>query len=187
MWRLCRASGYGGGYGFGLYGGYGGGGLNRASWREKSDAATRREDLAKKTFNEKLATLANDTDTIRAFQHYPKQQLLVSGLIEPQVHLTGPCWKTFKQHVIAKQCSVRRRKYIIQKNPYPHTCESISFIGDDSSFKYIITCLFTCLLHVYYMFITCLLHVYYTYHRVLQCFQRASCNTLISQYLFLQD
>ena len=112
MCRLCRG---GGGYGYGFGGGYGGfgggygGGVNRSNWAEKSGAATRRENEAKKTFTDKLAELANDESKLTEFAAYPKQSLLIRGLLLPTCHLTAPCWKTFKAVVLSKGCSVRRR------------------------------------------------------------------------------
>ena len=120
MCRLCRGGGgygygFGGGYGYGFGGGYGGfgggygGGVNRSNWAEKSGAAIRRENEAKKAFTDKLAELANDESKLTEFAAYPKQSLLIRGLLLPTCHLTAPCWKTFKAVVLSKGCSVRRR------------------------------------------------------------------------------
>ena len=87
---------YGGGYG-----GYGGG-LNRSGWAQKSAAATRREESAKKILTTKITELARGPNT-------GDGGVKCEGLIPPGTHLTGPCWKTFKAFAANQGCNAKRR------------------------------------------------------------------------------
>lgn len=85
--------------GFSEYGGYGyDDGLDRRNWRDKSDAALRREQNAKLLFD-------NFLERSKASTSFP----ITEEVVPASVHLTEACWKTFKQYVMDKGCTARRR------------------------------------------------------------------------------
>jgi len=91
---------------FGFWGGGGyddfgfDGGPDRRNWRDKSDAAIRRENQAKGLF-----------DAFFEKAKAPSTQFpLTQELVPCRVHLTEPCWMTFKQYVAAKGCTAKRRQ-----------------------------------------------------------------------------
>lgn len=84
--------------GFG-YGGFGDDGVDRSGWKDKSDAAIRREDQAKHLFDAFL-------EKSKASQVFP----VTEEVVPPAVHLTDACWKTFKKYVVAKGCTTKRRE-----------------------------------------------------------------------------
>ena len=90
---------------FGFWGGggyddFGFGGPDRRNWRDKSDAAIRRENQAKALF-----------DAFFEKSKAPSTQFPLTQEVVPcHVHLTDPCWKTFKQYVDAKGCVAKRRQ-----------------------------------------------------------------------------
>ena len=73
----------------------------RSPRSDKSAAASRREAAALQKFNLHLATLSAASDTV-----YP----IVQDVVGADLHLTQPCWKTFKQHVVSKGCTCKRRE-----------------------------------------------------------------------------
>ena len=90
----------GGGYyddydGYG--GGYGGDGVDRRHFADKSQAALRRENEAKAAFDKvrKSTEEAGDTATIE--------------LLKPSCHLTQVCWSSFSKYVKAAGWKVKRR------------------------------------------------------------------------------
>ena len=87
-------------YGFGLYGYDDGDRLGRESWSEKSDAASRREQAARRAFEAAMAKVVEDAPTAP----------VTMQLLEPSTHLTQPCWRDFKKHVERYQgWSAKRR------------------------------------------------------------------------------
>lgn len=84
--------------------GYGGYGPDRSSWREKSDAAMRREADATRRFDAFLERSKQATS-------FP----VTEEVVPPSVHLTEACWKTFKQHVLATGCTCKRREATVQE------------------------------------------------------------------------
>jgi len=86
-------------FGFAGYGGYGWDGPDRRNWRDKSDAAIRRENDAKSRFHAFLERSKKSTE-------FP----VTEEVVPPAVHLTDACWKTFKQHVLAAGCTTKRRE-----------------------------------------------------------------------------
>jgi hypothetical protein len=95
---------FGYGRGFGMFGGGGGGyfdddGIDRSDWKDKSDAATRRENEAKQLFDAFI-------EKRKTFPSFP----VTEEVIPPECHLTDPCWKTFKNYVISKGCTAKRRE-----------------------------------------------------------------------------
>jgi len=88
---------------FGFWGGLGGyddWGPDRRNWRDKSDAARRRETQAIALFDAFLVECKTATS-------FPVTN---EALVPPQVHLTDACWKTFKNHVTDKGCTTKRRE-----------------------------------------------------------------------------
>lgn len=92
IFGYSRFGGFGGGYGWD-------GGPDRSTWREKSDAALRRERDAVSRFDAFLKECESSTT-------FP----VTKEVVPPQVHLTDACWKTFKQHVLATGCTTKRRE-----------------------------------------------------------------------------
>ena len=80
-------------YGFDSYG------PNRRNWREKSDAAMRREYQAKQLVDAFIEECKTETS-------FP----VTKEIVPASVHLTEACWKTFKQYVVAKGCKTKRRE-----------------------------------------------------------------------------
>jgi hypothetical protein len=74
-------------------------GVDRSDWRDKSDAAIRRENQAMQLFE----TCLEESKSSPSFP-------VTSEVVPPNVHLTDACWKTFKKHVIAKGCTAKRRE-----------------------------------------------------------------------------
>ena len=85
-------------FGF-LGGGYSGYGPDRSGWRDKSDAAVRREEDAKRRFDALLQESKESTV-------FP----MTRDVVPPNVHLTDACWKTFKQYVLSQGCTTKRRE-----------------------------------------------------------------------------
>lgn len=94
------------GFGRGHYD-YDGYGPDRSHWREKSDAASRREMEAKRLFVQFLEE-CKELDESSAFP-------TTKEVVPPQVHLTDACWKTFKQFCISKGCTTKRRTATMQE------------------------------------------------------------------------
>jgi hypothetical protein len=74
-------------------------GPNRDGWSEKSEAAIRREKQAMALFDKFL----EDSKTLSSFP-------VTEVVVPPAVHLTGPCWQTFKRYVMKKGCTTKRRE-----------------------------------------------------------------------------
>lgn len=76
-------------------------GPDRSYWNEKSEAAMRRETQAIGMFNSHLQRL----------KPFEKSAFPVTAdLIPCTLHLTGPCWQTFKAYVMKAGCSAKRRE-----------------------------------------------------------------------------
>lgn len=87
---------------FGSYGDYDDGRVDRDCWAQKSAAASRREEEAKKlldTFIGKCAKLPQ--------ADFPKTD---NNLIKANIHLTNPCWLSFRKYALSKGCQVKRRE-----------------------------------------------------------------------------
>lgn len=81
-------------------------GGNYGRYREKSDAAERRENQAKSMFRDAL----RDTD------FGTNEVMTIAGLIPPNVHLTSACWTTFSKFVKTYDgCAARRRKATLEE------------------------------------------------------------------------
>jgi len=93
---------------FGLYsrgGGYGyDDDVNRSSWSEKSDAALRRERLADEQFDAFLNKCSSEDPNDASL--FP----ITEEVVKADVHLTGPCYTSFRKRVGAKGCKVKRRE-----------------------------------------------------------------------------
>jgi len=74
--------------------------VDRSQWKDKSDAALSRERIAINDFNTRFMTLANEAKV------FP---FTVDNLVHPSNHLTDACWRTFKQIVLSKGCTTKRR------------------------------------------------------------------------------
>jgi hypothetical protein len=93
------------GFGFHMRDMYGGDGLfdsgvDRRDWKDKSDAATRREHQAMQLFEKCLEESKSS----------PTFPVTSEGVVPPNVHLTDACWKTFRKHVAANGCTAKRRE-----------------------------------------------------------------------------
>lgn len=91
-----------GGLGFGYYDDGGGCHVNRSGWHDKSAAASRREEQAKKlldAFLEQSSKLAKTA--------FPRTQ---ENLVTADVHLTNPCWLSFRKYALSKGVTVKRRE-----------------------------------------------------------------------------
>lgn len=74
---------------------------DRRSWAEKSPAAAARELEAMKLFN----------SFHQASKALPESQFpLTREVIPATVHLTGPCWTSFRKYVTSIGCKVKRRE-----------------------------------------------------------------------------
>jgi len=97
------------------YGGFGGcfdDGPDRRNWADKSDAAIRRENQAKKLFDDFLNTVDQETPS------YPYS----NEVIPAEVHLTSSCYTSFRKYVIAKGCKcVRREITMDEKKKLPNS------------------------------------------------------------------
>ena len=76
-------------------------GLDRSSWRTKSDAAQRREAEAGRLFEEFLIECMDKPNSA-----FPPTK----DVVPCKVHLTQACWSTFKKSVTAQGCKAKRRK-----------------------------------------------------------------------------
>lgn len=71
----------------------------RDTWREKSDAAQAREDHAKKLFDAFFERCKTATS-------FP----ITEEIVPAEIHLTHACWASFRRHVLATGCNVKRRE-----------------------------------------------------------------------------
>ncbi len=93
-----------------MYGNYSRG-PNRRDWAEKSQAALDRERQAKEIFRNKFLPQAKQATS------FP---FTVTGLIEPDLHLTSPCWRDFKKEVVKHGCTTKRRVVTPTEIAYMH-------------------------------------------------------------------
>jgi hypothetical protein len=77
-------------------------GPDRSGWRDKSDAAARRERQAQHLFDQFLHSVAENDPTTS----FP----LTQDVIPPEVHLTGACYTSFRKYVASKGCTAKRRE-----------------------------------------------------------------------------
>jgi|Transcript_18077 hypothetical protein len=102
MFGLARSAFYGDFDGYG--GDFDGYGPDRGNWSDKSQAAIRRENQAHvlvDAFFEKCKTV----------EVFPVTEVVVP----PKVHLTNACWKSFKEYVISRGCTTKRREATCQE------------------------------------------------------------------------
>jgi hypothetical protein len=71
---------------------------DRRNWRDKSDAAIRRENQAKALFDQFLTQCESSSN-------FP----VTKEVVPPDVHLTDACWKSFREYVTSKGCTTKRR------------------------------------------------------------------------------
>lgn len=76
-------------------------GVDRSNWNEKSEAATRRENEAKKLFHDFLE---------RCKSQPPSAFPITEEIIPATCHLTGACWTTFRRYVKNQGCNIKRRE-----------------------------------------------------------------------------
>ena len=99
--------------GFGYYDEYyEGGRVNRSGWSDKSAAASRREAQAKQlldTFLEQCAKLPPSS--------FPKTE---ENLVTADIHLTNPCWSSFRKYALSKGCQVKRREASLTERRVTH-------------------------------------------------------------------
>jgi hypothetical protein len=81
--------------------GYGDNGrVDRGCWAEKSVAASKREDQARQRLDEWISSCQNE-------QTFPIEN---PELVPAGIHLTNPCWLSFRKYAIAKGLQVGRRE-----------------------------------------------------------------------------
>jgi hypothetical protein len=88
-----------GGFRYGFSGFGGEDSVDRENWKDKSDAAERRENQAKQNVDEFLKR--SSTATV-----FP----ITEDIVPPTMHLTDACWKTFRSYIKNKGCTCKRRE-----------------------------------------------------------------------------
>jgi hypothetical protein len=88
---------------YGFHDPFGGDGVNRRNWADKSQAAIRREHQAKQLFD----TFVEDCNTTKQDTDFPLTQ---DAVVPADIHLTDACWKSFRKYVEAKGCQAKRRE-----------------------------------------------------------------------------
>jgi hypothetical protein len=73
--------------------------VDRSDWRDKSDAALRREHQAK----ELLDGFLQEAESMTTFP------VTKDDLVPASIHLTFECWKSFKEYAVEKGCTTKRR------------------------------------------------------------------------------
>jgi hypothetical protein len=73
--------------------------VDRSDWRDKSDAALRREHQAK----ELLDAFLQEAESMTTFP------VTKDDLVPASLHLTFECWKSFKEYAVKKGCTTKRR------------------------------------------------------------------------------
>ena len=74
--------------------------IDRSGWSDKSKAASRREDEAKSLLDNWIASCSTKTQ-------FPIKE---AALVPARVHLTGPCWSSFRKYALTKGVRVGRRE-----------------------------------------------------------------------------
>ena len=85
----------------------------RGGWAEKSGAATRREETAKKAFETARLEMQSRED-LKAGSRVTVQ------LLKPSCHLTQACWKTFRAHVKTFEGWSTRRRAATEEEKKQH-------------------------------------------------------------------
>jgi hypothetical protein len=73
--------------------------VDRSQWRDKSDAALRREHQAKALFDAFL----QEAESMTTFP------VTKDDLVPASIHLTAACWRSFKEYAVDKGCTAKRR------------------------------------------------------------------------------
>lgn len=77
--------------------------FNRGRWAEKSGAAMRREEEAKKAFETLRLEMEARNDLEAGFRE-------TIELLKPSCHLTQACWKSFRAHVLSFEGWTAKRR-----------------------------------------------------------------------------